>query len=396
MRDDDDLDVDPDELLYSLEIVQQPLRARMCGFGNKDRRNITPAPVLKLIARLPDGRIVPASHLGKQSFVVTADLWLEDEVTDRNLVLVSSIPSSRTAAYTQQQNAAQTQESQQDHLDIQQQLTARVAGAREGGDGTGVGAAGRLATTATAAQMSITTLSEATQRGSSAVVDSSGPSTPTSISSTLSSSPPKSMPRAIRTPSKVSRTRGNKPYTHQTEDDKEMEASHNDDKEADIDEEERHGDTEMEDDAAAYHSDDARYVDSDIYELKELERKANETGRRELSTRNLVGQIAVCGQVAPGLNEDMTHIWFAFSILSIRTEGFFKIRFCLSDLQRIPEGGRSTTICEVFSNTIHVQTPKRFEGTCDNNDIAIHLNRNSIKIPARKDEKKLNKTRKTA
>lgn len=55
----------------------------------------------------------PSSHLGKQSFVVTADLWLEDEVTDRNLVLVSSIPSSRTAAYTQQQHAAQSQESQQ-------------------------------------------------------------------------------------------------------------------------------------------------------------------------------------------------------------------------------------------------------------------------------------------
>lgn len=399
LRDDDDLDIDPDELVYSLEIVQQPLRARMCGFGNKDRRNITPAPVLKLIARLPDGRIVPASHLGKQSFVVTADLWLEDEVTDRNLVLVSSIPSSRTAAYTQQQHAAQSQESQQviDHLDIQQQSTACAAGTNEGGDGAGPGAAGCIiTTTTTAAQVSITTLSEATQRDPNTVVDSSGPSTPTSVSSTSSTSPPKSLPRAIRTPSKVSRARGNKPYAQQVEDDKGMGLSHYNDKDADIDEEEQNGDIDMDDDAAAYHSDDARYVDNDLHELKELERKASETGRTELSTRNLVGQIAVCGQIAPGLNEDTTHIWFAFSILSIRTEGFFKIRFCLSDLQRIPEGGKSTTICEVFSNTIHVQTPKRFEGTCDNNDIAIHLNRNSIKIPARKDEKKLNKARKNS
>ncbi|KAG0282260.1 hypothetical protein BGZ96_000649 [Linnemannia gamsii] len=145
------------------------------------------------------------------------------------------------------------------------------------------------------------------------------------------------MPRAIRTPSKVSRIRGNKPYAHQMDDDKGMEPSQYDDKNADIDEEERNGDVDMEDDGAAYHSDDARYVDSDLREWKELERKANETGRRELSTRNLVGQIAVCGQIAPGLNDEATHIWFAFSILSIRTEGFFKIRFCLSDLQRIPE-----------------------------------------------------------
>ncbi|KAG0274429.1 hypothetical protein BGZ95_009802 [Linnemannia exigua] len=192
-----------------------------------------------------------------------------------------------------------------------------------------------------------------------------------------------------------------KPYTHQMnedrQDDKELEHSLLKDEDVELDEEgqERREDIDMEDDPA-YHSDDARYVDNDLYELKELERMASEPGKRELSTRNLVGQIAVCGQIAPGLNEETTHIWFAFSILSIRTEGFFKVRFCLSDLQRIPEGGRSAMICEVFSNTIHVQTPKRFEGTCDNNDIATHLNKNSIKIPARKDEKKLNRAGKNS
>ncbi|KAF9121757.1 hypothetical protein BGW39_010279 [Mortierella sp. 14UC] len=205
------------------------------------------------------------------------------------------------------------------------------------------------------------------------------------------------MTRAIRTPSKAMRVRGNKPYTQLMDEDRQGDRGlgHpqlDKDIELDQDRQQRHIDVDMEDDAA-YHSDDARYVDNDIRELKELEWMASEPGKRELSTRNLVGQIAVCGQIAPGLNEEITHIWFAFSILSIRTEGFFKVRFCLSDLQRIPEGGKSTTICEVFSNTIHVQTPKRFEGTCDNNDIAIHLNKNSIKIPARKDEKKLNKAR---
>ncbi|KAF9197703.1 hypothetical protein BGZ49_001741, partial [Haplosporangium sp. Z 27] len=59
-EDDDDLDVNPDELIYSLEIVQQPLRARMCGFGDKDRRNVTPAPVLKLVAKTPEGKTVSA------------------------------------------------------------------------------------------------------------------------------------------------------------------------------------------------------------------------------------------------------------------------------------------------------------------------------------------------
>ncbi|KAG0045536.1 hypothetical protein BGZ83_009267 [Gryganskiella cystojenkinii] len=87
-------DYDPVDLIYSLEIVQQPQRARMCGFGDKDRRHITPAPVLRLVARTEDGIVIPASRLNKQTFVVNADLWLEDEATERNLVLVSSIASS--------------------------------------------------------------------------------------------------------------------------------------------------------------------------------------------------------------------------------------------------------------------------------------------------------------
>lgn len=33
---------------FRLEVVQQPLRARMCGFGDKDRRPITPPPILQL------------------------------------------------------------------------------------------------------------------------------------------------------------------------------------------------------------------------------------------------------------------------------------------------------------------------------------------------------------
>jgi len=33
--------------------------------------------------------------LSRQAFVVNADLWLDDEVTERNLVLISSIASTK-------------------------------------------------------------------------------------------------------------------------------------------------------------------------------------------------------------------------------------------------------------------------------------------------------------
>jgi hypothetical protein len=38
-----------------MEVVQQPQRARMCGFGDKDRRPITPPPILKLTVTTSEG-----------------------------------------------------------------------------------------------------------------------------------------------------------------------------------------------------------------------------------------------------------------------------------------------------------------------------------------------------
>ncbi|POG57577.1 velvet factor, partial [Rhizophagus irregularis DAOM 181602=DAOM 197198] len=34
---------------YTLIVSQQPLRARMCGFGEKDRRPIDPPPIVQLV-----------------------------------------------------------------------------------------------------------------------------------------------------------------------------------------------------------------------------------------------------------------------------------------------------------------------------------------------------------
>ncbi|KAF9276083.1 hypothetical protein BGZ68_010268, partial [Mortierella alpina] len=309
---------------YSLEIVQQPLRARMCGFGDKDRRNVTPAPVLKLVAKTSDGRLVSASQLSKQAFVVTADLWHEDEVTERNLVLISSIPSSRTAAYSHQQASSTIVED----LDIQDDTTAASNASRMN-------------------LRNVVNESGPVAPNTSALAPISSPVSPTAGRTRPMRMPSSKNTRASQAKSKVARE------THENE---EVE-------------------TEM---AAEVENDDLEsHRDTDSYEEEELR------------------QIAVSGQIAPGLDDDVSHIWFAFSILSIRTEGFFKIRFCLTDIMRIPQGGQSETICEVFSNTIHVQTPKKFEGTCDNNPIAIHLNKNCIRIPARKDEKKQNKNNKS-
>ncbi|CAO3573064.1 unnamed protein product [Mortierella alpina] len=347
----EDSDLDTNDLTYSLEIVQQPLRARMCGFGDKDRRNVTPAPVLKLVAKTSDGRLVSASQLSKQAFVVTADLWHEDEVTERNLVLISSIPSSRTAAYSHQQASTTIVEG----LDIQDDA-ARASNS---------------------ARMNLRNVVH--DSGPIAVAPSATASLSSPVSPSLGRTRPMRMPSSKNTRASQAKSKASSRETHEHE------------------EGEPEGAAEMENDELESHRDTDSYEEEYLQELRELERNPETAAsrRQQLSTRNLVGQIAVSGQIAPGLDDDMSHIWFAFSILSIRTEGFFKIRFCLTDIMRIPQGGKSETICQVFSNTIHVQTPKKFEGTCDNNRIAIHLNKNCIRIPARKDEKKQNKNSKS-
>ncbi|OAQ36108.1 hypothetical protein K457DRAFT_12620 [Linnemannia elongata AG-77] len=294
--DEDDLNIDPSELSYSLEIVQQPQRARMCGFGDKDRRNITPAPVLKLIAKTKEGRIVTGDALCRQAFMVNADLWLEDEVTERNLVLISSIASTKspTRAFTY--------------------MSEPHASADHGDHGGELGY----------------------------VTD------PTPIQFV----PPRTSVITF-------------PYHNQN-----------------------HGSWAQ------------REYNSQQYPIKiEPDQQADRGGRRydgngrgpideyefyhygepsdweNLSTPNLVGQTTVGGQSAPDLDGRTTHIWFAFNMLSIRTEGVFKLRTTTKILY------------QVFSDPIYVQSPKKFLGACDNNDLANHLNKYSIRIPSRKDEK---------
>ncbi|KAJ7774116.1 velvet factor [Mycena olivaceomarginata] len=72
---------------YSLEVVQHPLRARMCGFGDKDRRPLAPAAVARMVVKRDDHSLVDVDDVDCSFFIVTVDLWSEDGKHERNLVL---------------------------------------------------------------------------------------------------------------------------------------------------------------------------------------------------------------------------------------------------------------------------------------------------------------------
>lgn len=72
---------------YSLEVVQHPIRARMCGFGDKDRRPLAPAAVAKMVIRREDNTVVDSQEVDYTFFLVTVDLWSVDGKQEMNLVL---------------------------------------------------------------------------------------------------------------------------------------------------------------------------------------------------------------------------------------------------------------------------------------------------------------------
>ncbi|GAA5978465.1 hypothetical protein JCM11641_007955 [Rhodosporidiobolus odoratus] len=75
------------ECSYALEIVQQPVRARMCGLGDKDRRPISPPLIVKLIARdIETNEEIPLDEADTTFLIMAADLRSSDTSVDANLI----------------------------------------------------------------------------------------------------------------------------------------------------------------------------------------------------------------------------------------------------------------------------------------------------------------------
>ncbi|KAK9472566.1 velvet factor-domain-containing protein [Dipodascopsis tothii] len=84
---------------YSLRVVQQPVRARMCGFGDKDRRPITPPPCIQLIIRdKATGNEADISKLDVSFYATTVELWSADEQLNQNLVRTLNGPAGLSAS----------------------------------------------------------------------------------------------------------------------------------------------------------------------------------------------------------------------------------------------------------------------------------------------------------
>ncbi|KAI8879559.1 hypothetical protein K501DRAFT_325447 [Backusella circina FSU 941] len=80
---------------YRLTVVQDPIRARCCGFGEKDRRPIDPPPIVELIAEDRSGKRIELNPADTVLFVVQCELYSEDKEVNKTLVYAPWSVSSR-------------------------------------------------------------------------------------------------------------------------------------------------------------------------------------------------------------------------------------------------------------------------------------------------------------
>ena len=91
---------------FELRVEQQPQRARMCGFGDKDRRPITPPPCVRLLVfDERTGERVTHDQIDGSFFVLQVDLWDDNATREVNIVRSSttspavSISTATTTSY---------------------------------------------------------------------------------------------------------------------------------------------------------------------------------------------------------------------------------------------------------------------------------------------------------
>lgn len=92
---------------YQIIVVQSPSRARMCGFGDKDRRPLSPTLIVKLIiTNLSTGRESAPTDVDTSSFFLAADLVHPEELdlSPRNLLVHQHAATVSTSMLQQQAN----------------------------------------------------------------------------------------------------------------------------------------------------------------------------------------------------------------------------------------------------------------------------------------------------
>ena len=124
---------------FELRVEQQPDRARMCGFGDKDRRPITPPPCIRLIiTNVRTGLPVPHDQVDGTFFVLQVDLW--DDTATREVNIVRSSSASPAGSISTATTTSYPPTPERPFLDYQPVVYTSADGSQMYGPSPGYGA----------------------------------------------------------------------------------------------------------------------------------------------------------------------------------------------------------------------------------------------------------------
>ncbi|KAJ8128078.1 hypothetical protein O1611_g5558 [Lasiodiplodia mahajangana] len=331
---------------YRLEVVQQPLRARMCGFGDKDRRPITPPPCIRLVVMdKVSGKEVDCNEVEHQHYVLHVDLWSEDGSKEVNLVKHSqqspSISSTHPSSFRE---------------------------VVEGGQGGVYGF-----------QAIVPSNRDFTQPSNSPYPHQMAPYQPDPYSQGMS--PP--VPVSARTYSHNLLV-GQYPYPQHVPSYGYPQGGYRD-----------IGGVAPLPSQAMY---SPRYShDMSAGTLTQGRLMGQQPPNSGMYTRNLIGSLAASASRLQDPS-DKIGIWFILQDLSVRTEGWFRLRFSFINLRRFGAAsnggsdaellnrGRAPVLAYAFSEKFQVYSAKKFPGVCESTQLSKTFALQGVKIPIRKDQ----------
>ncbi|CAD6920944.1 unnamed protein product [Tilletia controversa] len=106
-------------------------------------------------------------------------------------------------------------------------------------------------------------------------------------------------------------------------------------------------------------------------------------------TRNLVGSAVASANVLKDMDEKVC-IFFVLQDISVRTEGVYRIKLMFADLglNGTVNRGISEALAETYTDAFVVYSPRKFPGMHDPTELSRKLVAQGVKIPVRSDRKK--------
>jgi len=306
----------------------------MCGFGDKDRRPITPPPCIRLI--VTDARTqkeVDCNEIEHTLYVLNVDLWSEDAQREVNLVrhttTTPSISSTTPASFEQLESVAA--------------YTSILPSNRDPGYPAPPGAFGHPTVNPYASQASY---GQVAQYG----MPHNGYAPANQYFPQAGDFRPDMHPGMPQLPSQGS--------------------------------------------GMAVYGRPGMYSAHDLSISQRMTMQSNQP--QGMFTRNLIGSLAASAfrLVDPS---DKIGIWFILQDLSVRTEGNFRLRFSFVNVG-IPNAngtpvnqapavntGKAPVLASCFSDVFTVYSAKKFPGVCESTPLSKCFATQGIKIPIRKE-----------